>query len=132
MPRDGGHWDPTPPRGVTGTSCGDLLADKSRELCFPWKKGGINAKNMATHFDDAGTAVHEGELGRIMKITTQCLGLPRLLCAFAPLSLLPDLNGLSHRRDLWSSAGLEQPEQGPISRVATLLSRARPLPCAMR
>ena len=28
----GWHLDPTPPRDATGTSCGDLLADKFREL----------------------------------------------------------------------------------------------------
>ncbi len=39
MARAGGHRDPTPRRGVTGTSCGDLLADKFRELCFSGKRG---------------------------------------------------------------------------------------------
>ena len=63
MARAGGRRDPTPPRGVTGTSCGDLLADNFRELWF----SGISAtKTWATHFDVAGTAVHgrEDELGQ--------------------------------------------------------------------
>ena len=54
------------------------------------------------------------------------------LCAFAPLSLLPDLDGLSHRRDAWSSARLGQPEQRPTPHVASLLSGAQPPHCAMR
>ena len=40
-----GVRDPTPPRGVTGTSCGDLIADTIREFCFSKKKDDINAKN---------------------------------------------------------------------------------------
>ena len=69
----GGHREPTPPRRVTGRSCGALFVDKliSRPL-FLCKKEDINATQKGTHFDVVGTAVHgrEDELDRIMKITT--------------------------------------------------------------
>ena len=95
--RDGGvgwHRDPTPPRVVTGTSCGDLLADKFRELCFSRKRGHQCTKTWATHFDVAGTAVHgsEDELGNLHGDR----GPVSVLCAFDPLSWLFRLKGLFH------------------------------------
>ena len=84
---------------------------------------GINPKKCAAHFDVAGSAERgrEDELGQDHEGRDPVSVSPAVfgLCALAPLSLLPDLNDLSHRRDVWSSAGLGQPEQGPIPCATT-------------
>ena len=91
-------------------------------------------KTWATHFDVVGSSVSdlESDLGQhqegrdLVSICPAVFGLR----ALDSLSLLPDLNGLSRRGDVWSSAGLGQPEQRLIPCVASLLSRAQPHPCA--
>ena len=65
---------------MTGTSCGDLLADKISSSLFPWKKG-HQCKTWATHFDLAEKVVHghEGELAYMITIATQSKFSPSLL-----------------------------------------------------
>ena len=108
--RAGGRRDPTPPCGVTGTGCSDLFIGPFRKLCFSGERGHQCKKNWATHFNVAGTAVHGrlDERGERRKDHEP---------------------GLSPCRDVWMRAELEQ---RPIPRVASLLPRAQPLPCAMR
>ena len=87
----GEHRDSTPPRVVTGTSCGDLLAAKYRELCFPEKKTTVLQKKQATRFGVSGSTV---SWRRIIG-----LSLPRRLWPLRPspsLSLLFRLKGLLH------------------------------------
>ena len=92
--------NPTPPREVTATSCGDLLADKFRELC-PSGARGHQRKEHGPTFDVAGTVEHSREdgLGELQRDRDPVSIYPSsfALCTFAALSLLLDLNGLFHR-----------------------------------
>ena len=74
--------------GIRRTSCGDLLADKFRELSFLGKRGqeGIQ-RTRSTHFDVVGTVVHDrwGETGsRSSRRSRPCLSLPRRLWPLIP------------------------------------------------
>ena len=75
-------------------------------------------KTKATCFGVSGSTVRDrdGELGQHHEGRDPVSICPAFLgpCAFAPISLLPDLNCLSHRRDVWLSARLGQSEQKPM------------------